>query len=528
MKKYLSALAVLFLLFSCKKDETKPTVPPQENRVPQLVTNGISGLSHFSVLLGGKITDSGSAAVSETGIVVDSFSSPTTSRNLNKFELKANSNGSFSITATYLPSHTRLYVRSYAVNKYGTGYGNEVVFSSLEDKIFQGDVTLTTQQQVIDFGAGHYTTINGGLTISGPVTDLTPLSGLTVINYAFEISNTLLTGFNGLDSLEISGAIFSSIVRIENNPNLINCKGLDKLAESYGYFYLLNNASLASLDGLENYQANYFGEFRIQNCPALQNVNGLKNLLYVGGPFCIMDNATLNDITGFSKLSVIAEKLLISNNPSLQNLNGLEKIKSLPNGIELTNNTALSDLQGIGNLDSIGGGPHGMGNIIIDGNISLTSISAFSKIKTADYITIQNNKLLKDLQGLNNIQSVTNFLHVENNETLVDLSGLEKIASADRVEVFSNGSMITLKGLEGLKKLGNDYSLNVRSNNSLQSLTGLENLQHANGIVSIAYNPVLTEFCSLKQLISLGYQNNLDIEKNLANPSRDEILTNCP
>jgi hypothetical protein len=81
-----------------------------------------------------------------------------------------------------LPSNTTLYFRSYAINSKGVGFGNEIVFTTLTEKIYNGDITLATQQEVIDFGQNNYTTINGSLCINGEINDLTPLKSLVIIN----------------------------------------------------------------------------------------------------------------------------------------------------------------------------------------------------------------------------------------------------------------------------------------------------------------------------------------------------------
>lgn len=187
MRNYILALGIILFFVTCKKDikpgETNPLPPVQSNKAPKLVTNPASNLSVFAVVLSGKLTDTGGSKIIQVGIVVDTVAMATVKKHFNQFvATQINPDGSFSSNIGYLPSNVTFYVRAYAINSTDTAYGNEVKFTTLVQKIFKGDVNLTTQQEATSFGAQHYTVIDGALNISGSVNDLSTLLGLAVIN----------------------------------------------------------------------------------------------------------------------------------------------------------------------------------------------------------------------------------------------------------------------------------------------------------------------------------------------------------
>lgn len=125
------------LLICCKKDEV-PVV------VPTLTTTRITSVMNTSAYGGGIITSEGGASVTERGVCWNSGQLPTIEDNRT-----ADSSGSglFTIAITRLTASTKYYVRAYATNSAGTGYGNEESF------------TTTNYKTVTDFENNIYNTI---------------------------------------------------------------------------------------------------------------------------------------------------------------------------------------------------------------------------------------------------------------------------------------------------------------------------------------------------------------------------------
>lgn len=95
--------------------------------VPTLVTTDASGITQTTVTTGGTISNDGGATITERGIVYGTSSNPTTT---NTKVSSGSGTGSFSINVTALTPNTTYYIRSYAINSAGTGFGNNITFQT--------------------------------------------------------------------------------------------------------------------------------------------------------------------------------------------------------------------------------------------------------------------------------------------------------------------------------------------------------------------------------------------------------------
>lgn len=525
MRAFLFLILSILVILSCsKKRETDPVIPtpPPVPKVPIVTTNPIADLTLYSAIFSGKIVDTGDSKIIEIGIVIDTFPLPTIEKNVNKFVRKANDSGEFSVSIIGILANKTWYVRAYGINSQGIGYGNVVKFTSLSGKVYFGDVTLTNQDEVSAFGANNYTTVRGSVNISGSVTDLTPLNSLVIIANGFEIKNTQLTNFNGLENLEVIGDEFTHSFRIESNQSLVNFSGLKKLKYVNGNFYIINNDALINLIGLDDFTTAANFEFRIDGCDNITSINGLEKMHEVFGSIMLKDNPALSDLSAWGNLSIVTERISIINNPSLGKLDGLERIKTLQ-GVELINNPGLVDVKGLRNLETV------TEVIRIENNDALVDLSPFNNITSTEYIYINNNDAILDLEGFKNLQTLKYMLHVENNSVLVNFQGLRRLKSVPRIEVYANKALQNLNGLDSLTTIkGNDYSILIWSNDNLRNLDGFQKVTEVQGSIQISNNPVLTDFCGLKTVFSLGYTGFYSAQNNSSNPTQNEVLSGCP
>jgi hypothetical protein len=136
MKRFLIITVIGFLsvafiatMQSCRK---KPTIPA-------LTTANVSDITQISAVSGGDITNDGGAEVTVRGVCWGtSHNSTTVSSKTND----GKGSGAFTSNITGLTADTKYYVRAYAINSEGTGYGNEVTFTSSQIKL----ATLTTTE----------------------------------------------------------------------------------------------------------------------------------------------------------------------------------------------------------------------------------------------------------------------------------------------------------------------------------------------------------------------------------------------
>lgn len=127
MKTILKTVACLLmaLLVSCEKDETEA----ETKTVPTVETGEITNVGIRSALCGGNVTDDGGAEIVERGICYSTDPNPTLSDKHTVDVIKGS--GSFIMDITELDINTQYYVRAYATNAAGTGFGEAVSFSTL-------------------------------------------------------------------------------------------------------------------------------------------------------------------------------------------------------------------------------------------------------------------------------------------------------------------------------------------------------------------------------------------------------------
>ena len=127
--------ALLLLTLSCSKKNTIT--------VPSLITIGATNITMSTASSGGNITSDGGATVTNRGICWSMSPNPTI---LDSKTLNGSGTGTFTINITGLANNTLFYVRAFATNSVGTGYGDQKSFTTLQDVIPSFTVTATTVQ----------------------------------------------------------------------------------------------------------------------------------------------------------------------------------------------------------------------------------------------------------------------------------------------------------------------------------------------------------------------------------------------
>jgi hypothetical protein len=142
MKKYLSrALFILvtsgMLIPGCKKNTADNTPAGQP---PTVTTNVIKEVTQTSATCGGNVTNDGTAAVTFRGVCWSTNPQPTIA---DSKTLNGSGTGAFTSSLTGLTDGATYYVRAYATNSFGTGYGNAVVFTALvPGEVYQGGILV--------------------------------------------------------------------------------------------------------------------------------------------------------------------------------------------------------------------------------------------------------------------------------------------------------------------------------------------------------------------------------------------------
>ncbi|MCX6220700.1 MAG: SusF/SusE family outer membrane protein [Bacteroidia bacterium] len=167
--------------------------------VPTLTTVAITAITGNAAASGGNITVSGGAEVTARGICFSSTNQTPTVADTKTSDSKGT--GAFTSALTSLKGNTTYYVRAYATNSAGTGYGAVVSFKTLVDLPV---VTTTAVTAIGKTGAvsGGAVTYDGGGTVSAR-----GLAWGTTANPT--ITGTIIDGGTGL------GAFVSTLTALQ-------------------------------------------------------------------------------------------------------------------------------------------------------------------------------------------------------------------------------------------------------------------------------------------------------------------------
>ena len=149
---------------------------------PTLTTSSVSSITSTSAGIGGNISADGGASVSARGLVYGTASNPTLSNTVLSI---GSGTGVFTGTISGLTPNTTYYLRAYATNSSGTGYGNEQIFNTLSPTL--ATVTTNSISSITSSSAviGCSVTSDGGTVVisNGVVygTSINPTLGNSVL-----------------------------------------------------------------------------------------------------------------------------------------------------------------------------------------------------------------------------------------------------------------------------------------------------------------------------------------------------------
>ncbi len=141
-------LVTSFFFFSCEKDQE------EDKLLPELTITSVEELSQTSLIAGGTIISDGGLEITDKGVCWGFRQNPT----INDQMISAGSgSGSFEVTIVDLEPDKYYYLRAFATNNMGTGYGDEITFST------QSMITdSTTTEPVVDVDGNLYPVVRIG------------------------------------------------------------------------------------------------------------------------------------------------------------------------------------------------------------------------------------------------------------------------------------------------------------------------------------------------------------------------------
>ncbi len=161
-KYYIKAYALSSQKVFYSEQRSFTTKPPA---VPVVTTKSITDIGTTTAKGGGDVTDHGGSMVTERGVCWDVSDNPTVAGDRST---DGGGTGSFVSQLEGLSCNTTYYVRAYATNASGTGYGQSELFSTQYCDVVKPTVTTTSIANITDVSvicAGKVTD-NGGGTIT--------------------------------------------------------------------------------------------------------------------------------------------------------------------------------------------------------------------------------------------------------------------------------------------------------------------------------------------------------------------------
>ena len=188
--------------------------------IPTLTTNDITNITGESAISGGNITYSGGLSVTVRGVCWSTSPNPTVA---DSHTTNGSGTGSFSSSITGLSINTTYYVRAYATTSAGTGYGEQLSFTTRNGipTVATSDVTNIGPKWA--YSGGTITDDGGGLTIiaKGVCWSISPYPTLadshTNDGDGTNSYTSYITGLNLSTTYYVRAYVTNSIVTVYGN-----------------------------------------------------------------------------------------------------------------------------------------------------------------------------------------------------------------------------------------------------------------------------------------------------------------------
>ncbi|MFH0733386.1 MAG: FISUMP domain-containing protein [bacterium] len=201
-------IIVLTIVLGCKKNN-----PTESDKQPTLSTVTITEITQTTAVAGGNIISDGGSMVTSKGVCWSTNLTPTITDNKT---VDGNGVGAFSSILTGLTANTTYYVRAYAINNVGTGYGNTVSFITLSN-------VIPPESLVTDYDGNRYKTVKIGnqIWMAENLRSIHYSDGTPIPYYIYNNDNANLLIYGRLYS---SSAVLKGAASSNTNPS--NVQGI--------------------------------------------------------------------------------------------------------------------------------------------------------------------------------------------------------------------------------------------------------------------------------------------------------------
>ncbi|TXD49494.1 hypothetical protein ES043_17365 [Polaribacter sp. IC063] len=422
-----------------------------DNGLPYVNTTGYSNIvdvTYTSVrLVGNNVLHDGGSEVTVRGVCFSKKQNPTVNDN---FSEDGNGVGKFNSEIKNLEENTTYYVKAYAKNEFGISYGGQQSFKTIQ-AVYNGNVSIIKQSDIEKYKT--IKEITGQLNINGGLNDIenfNALSNLEKVGNSLIITKCdLIININEFSNLQSVGGLF--LIRDMNSLTKIEFDSLNEVKR----FGIMGNPELKNLIFKKKIRVLEDGSINIRQNPKL---NRIPNFIVTNNliDLYLRDNSLLGDINNIENLTNLGLLSISENNITSLSLPNLKKVNNLSIEGEKIASLNLPSLETIErDYDNQDGGNTGSLNSAIKIiNTSLINLNSFTNLKNINAlnrltssltIDIYNNKLLENLEGLENFTfgSANNYkLKIINNEKLSNLCALKKEITARKdhlsLTIYSN------------------------------------------------------------------------------------------
>ena len=127
-----------------------------QTTLPTVITGAVSDITETTATCGGEVIADGGAAVTERGVCWSTSATPTVA---DAHTTDGTGTGTFTSSITGLTANTTYYVRAYATNSVGTGYGEVVTFTTETVPPTGGGQPCPGTPTVTDYDGNVYNTV---------------------------------------------------------------------------------------------------------------------------------------------------------------------------------------------------------------------------------------------------------------------------------------------------------------------------------------------------------------------------------
>ena len=390
------------------------------------------------------------------------------------------------------------------------------------DCVVAGDVMLTTQTEVDNFTAslGTCGIIEGDVTITGTITDLSGFSNVHIISGNLHLEGNISDDLTG----------FSNLTTVGGNLTLTDMPNITSIAAFANIVSIGGNMEIDNLDALTEISS-------------FDQITSIQNITITG-------NATVSTIA-YSQLQTISGNVTITFNsglntlsvPVLTEITGNFQMNNMGSGftdltfpmLKNTGNLTMADMPGVTTvympeLETSGGNVsisscEALTTInwpelsSITGNLSIDNCTVLDAVSTPLLTSVGNNVEFNKLHGLTSLGflqqltgivylSITDLTSLNNLQDFGELTGLDRlnITNCDNITSLEGFAKLNITSLESLNLYGNS-GITTLDNSFLESLTSI-------GKLGISFNENLTDISALQNVTALTSTDDASTIRN--------------